>query len=106
MKAAKLVPVPDSIRRGVNGLPGSDPDTKASSYLSQPTSTSSVNNGIQGAQNSAVTPISVKKVDFKDLRTGEDFRHPQRDTAAPNLGKISNDPGPRSPNPNDEGLGG
>jgi hypothetical protein len=106
MNAEKLVRVPDSFRRGVNGLPGSDPDTKASTYLSQPTSSSGVNTGTQGAQNSAVTPISVKKVDFKDLRTGQDFRHPQRDTVAPNLGKISNDPRPRSPNPNDEGLGG
>jgi hypothetical protein len=61
---------------------------------------------MQGQQNSAVTPISVKKVDFKDLRTGEDFRYPQEDTVAPNLAKISNDPGPRSPNPNDEGVGG
>jgi hypothetical protein len=104
MDAAKLVRVPDSIRRGVDGLPGSDPDT--SSYLSQPTLTSGVNTGMQGEHNSAVTPINVKKVDFKDLRTGQDFRHPQKDTAASNLGKISNDPGPRSPNPNDEGLGG
>jgi hypothetical protein len=106
MNAAKLVKVPDSIRRGVYGLPGTDPDAKASTYASQPTSPSGVNTGTRGAQNSAVTPISVKKVDFKDLRTGQDFRHPQRDTIAPNLGKISNDPGPRSPNPNDEGLGG
>ncbi len=106
MKAAKLVRVPDSIRRGVNGLPGSDPGTKSGTYVSQPTLTSGVNNGIQGEQNGAVTPISVKKVDFKDLRTGQDFRHPQTDTAAPDLAKISNDPGPRSPNPNDEGLGG
>jgi len=106
MKAAKLVPVPDTIRRGVNGLPGSDPDTKGGTYVSQPPSTSGVNTGIQGAQNSSVTPISVRKVDFKDLRTGEDFRHPQGDTAAPNLAKISNDPGPRGPNPNDEGIGG
>jgi len=106
MNAAKLVKVPDSIRRGVNGLPGSDPDTKGGTYLSQRTSTSGVNAGMQGQQNSAVTPISVKKVDFKDLRTGEDFRYPQEDTVAPNLAKISNDPGPRSPNPNDEGVGG
>jgi hypothetical protein len=106
MKAAKLVKVPDNIRRGVNGLPGSGPDTKGGTYVSQPTSTSSVNTEMQGAQNGAVQPVSVKKVDFKDLRTGQDFRHPQRDTVAPNLGKISNDPGPRSPNPNNEGLGG
>ena len=106
MNAAKLEKVPDSIRRGVNGLAGSDRDTKTSTYVSQPTPTSSVNTGIQGAQDSAVTPIIVKKVDFKDLRTGQDFRHPQRDTVATNLGKISNDLGPRSPNPNDEGLGG
>ena len=105
MNAARLEKVPDSIRRGVNGLPGSDPDIKGGTYVSQPTLTSGVNTGMQGAQNSAVQPVSVKKVDFKDLRTGQDFRHPQRDTVAPNLRQISNDPGPRSPNPNDEGVG-
>jgi hypothetical protein len=48
----------------------------------------------------------VKKVDFKDLKTGRDFRYPQKDIVAPSVGKIANKPGPRSPNPNDEGSGG
>jgi hypothetical protein len=105
MQAAKRKQVPDSIRRGINGLAGADPGVKGGTYLPQPTSASGVNAGMQGKQNSAVPPVSVKKVDFKDLRTGQDFRHPQRDTVAPNLRQISNDPGPRSPNPNDEGVG-
>ena len=91
MKAAKLVKVEDSVCRGVNGLPGTEPNSKADTYLSPSTSTSGLNAGMQGPQNRAVTPVSVKKVDFKDLRTGEDFRYPQKDTAEPSLEKISHD---------------
>ena len=107
MNAAKLVKVSDSIRRGINGLVGADPTDKGSTFTAQPVDgTAGLNAGIAGQQNSSVRPITVKKVDFKDLRTGQDFRYPQKDTAAPSLGKIGNDPGPRSPNPNDEGIGG
>jgi hypothetical protein len=106
MQAAKRKQVPDSIRRGINGLAGADPGVKGGTYLPQPTSASGVNAGMQGKQNSAVPPVSVKKVDFKDLTTGRDFRYPSKDTAAKSVEKIANDPSPRSPNPNDEGIGG
>jgi len=90
MKAAKLAKVPDSINRGVNGLPGSDPEAKCATYLSQPTSTSGVNAGMQGKQNSEVRPVAVKKTDFKDLKSGADYRYPHKDTAEPCLERISN----------------
>lgn len=106
MKAAKLVKVPDSIRRGVSGLPGSDPDTKGGTYLSQRTSTSGVNAGMQSKQNTEVRAVVVRQTDYKNLRTGQDFRYPSKDSAEQSLGKISNDPGPRSPDPDDEGVGG
>jgi hypothetical protein len=106
MNATKLVRVPDSIRRGINGLVGADPSVKSSTYLAHPTAASGVNAGMQSKQNREVTPISVKKVDFKDLKTGQDFRYPTKDSAAPSVKNIANDPGPRSPNPNDGGIGG
>ena len=107
MNAAKLVKVSDSIRRGINGLVGADPTDKGSTFIAQPVDgIAGLNAGIAGQQNSSVRPVSVKKVDFKDLKTGRDFRYPQKDIVAPSVGKIANKPGPRSPNPNDEGIGG
>lgn len=108
MQAAKLKQVPDSVRRGINGLAGANGNDQHSNLIERPVSTGTqgLNAGIAGPPNSSVGPINVKKVDFKDLRTGQDFRYAQKDTAAPSVKKIANDPGPRSPNPNDEGLGG
>jgi hypothetical protein len=107
MNAAKLVKVSDSIRRGINGLVGADPSAKGSTFIAQPVDgTVGLNAGIAGQQNSSVRPIAVKRTDYKDLKTGEDFRYQSKDTAAQSVKKIANDSGPRSPNPNDEGIGG
>ena len=108
MKAAKLVNVPDSVSRGINGLAGVDSRVKASTYLAQPVepSANSLNTGMQGKQNTEVRTVVVRQTDYKNLRTGQDFRHPSKDITEQSLGRISNDPGPRSPIPNDEGIGG
>ncbi len=98
MNSAKLVKVPDSISRGINGLPGADSSVKASTYLAQPVdpSANGLNAGMQGKQNTAVRPIVVKQTDYKNLKTGEDFRYQSKNSADQSLGKISNDPGPRA----------
>jgi hypothetical protein len=96
MKSAHLVHVPDSISRGIDALARADHSVNASTYLAQPTESASLlNAGIQGKQNSEIRPVVVKKTDFKDLKSGADYRYPQKDTAESSLEKISNDSGPR-----------
>jgi hypothetical protein len=106
MQAAKLKQVPDSIRRGINGLAGANGSNRGMIDRPVVNGTQGLTMGMQGEQNSEVKPVIVKKVDFKDLKTGEDFRYPSRDTAASSVRKIASAPGPRSPRPNDEGVGG
>jgi len=98
MNSAKLVKGPDSVRRGISGLAGTDATVKAPTYIAQPVdpSESGLNAGMQGKQNTAVRPVVVKQTDYKNLKTGQDFRYQSKDSADQSLGKISNDPGPRS----------
>jgi hypothetical protein len=96
MKSAHSANVPDSISRGIDALARADHSVKTSTYLPQPMESASLlNAGIQGKQNSEIRPVVVKKTDFKDLKSGADYRYPQKDTAEPSLEKISNDSGPR-----------
>lgn len=98
MKSAHLVNVPDSTIRGINGLASADARVKASTYLPQSVdpSENGLNAGMQGKQNTAVRPVVVKQTDYKNLKTGQDFRYQSKDSAEQSLGKISNDPGPRA----------
>ena len=104
MKAAKLMEVPDNIHKGIDGLVADHPVVEASAYMPVVTSSSDQTAGIQCKPNSEVIPVAVKQTDYQNLITGEDFR-PGRDTAAPSIKKIANEPGPRSPKLNDSGLG-
>lgn len=43
-----------------------------------------------------VRPVTVRKVDFKDLHTGADYRTPDKDTSNDSLKQAADNGGPRS----------
>jgi hypothetical protein len=98
MKSAHSVNIPDTINRGINGLAGADGRVKAT-YIAQPVdpSENGLSTGMQAKQNTAVRAVVVRQTGYKNLKTGEDFRCPSKDSAEQSLKEISSDPGPRAP---------
>jgi len=51
--------------------------------------------GMTSNSGEGVRPVTVKKVDFKDLKTGADYRGPSGDAARESVDEVANNGGPR-----------
>lgn len=56
----------------------------------------SITAGMTSNSGEGIRPVTVRKVDFKDLRTGADYRTPTKDTANDSLNQAADNGGPRS----------
>jgi hypothetical protein len=73
----------------LNGGKGRD-TTPSLGCAAEPT----INSGF--ACSASVLPITVKKTDFKDLKTGADYRPGSPDTVKSSMDQIADNGGPRS----------